>query len=195
MRKILLLISDGSEMLEISPFVDIFGWNNILNKNKVELITASIHSEIKATWNTKVIPEINLLETTINPSEFDVLIIPGGFGFAGYFKDLENQVIISIIQQFHKNNKLIVGVCTGALALGMAGILKDKKATTYLYDNKRYFNQLQKYGAISIYQEMVKDGNIITVSAPKNAINIGFELLEDLTSYENMKKVKFNMGF
>lgn len=195
MRKILLLISDGSEMLEISPFVDIFGWNNILNKNKVELITASIHSEIKATWNTKVIPEINLLETTIDPSEFDVLIIPGGFGFAGYFKDLENQVIISIIQQFHKNNKLIVGVCTGALALGMAGILKDKKATTYLYDNKRYFNQLQKYGAISIYQEMVKDGNIITVSAPKNAINIGFELLEDLTSYENMKKVKFNMGF
>ena len=61
--------------------------------------------------------------------------------------------------------------------------------------NNRYFNQLEKYGAIPIREEIVIDKNIITCSAPKNAIEVGFLLLSLLSDEENMKKVKYNMGF
>ena len=97
--------------------------------------------------------------------------------------------------RFYEKNKIVVGICTGVISLGEAGILKERKATTYLYDNNRYFNQLEKYGAIPIREEIVIDKNIITCSAPKNAIEVGFLLLSLLSDEENMKKVKYNMGF
>lgn len=101
----------------------------------------------------------------------------------------------SIIQHFHNNNKIILGVCTGVISLGESGILKNKRATTYLLDNDRYFKQLSNYGAIPVREEIVIDDNIITSSAPKNALETAFILLEKLTSKENMENVKYNMGF
>lgn len=195
MKQILLLISQGAEILEASPFVDIFGWNNIVGKKNTFLKTAAFHSIISNTWNLKIIPEINLETEKIDIDNYDALIIPGGFGFKGFFEDMKKSDFKNLLVEFNQKNKLIIGVCTGVIPLGEAGILKDKKATTYLYDNDRYFKQLEKYGAIPIREEIVKDGNIITCSAPKNAIEVCFLLLELFTSKENVKKVKYNMGF
>lgn len=195
MKQILLLISQGAEILEVSPFVDIFGWNNIVGKKNTFLKTAAFHSIISNTWNLKIIPEINLETEKIDIDNYDALIIPGGFGFKGFFEDMKKPNFKNLLVEFNQKNKLIIGVCTGVIPLGEAGILKDKKATTYLYDNDRYFKQLEKYGAIPIREEIVKDGNIITCSAPKNAIEVCFLLLELFTSKENVKKVKYNMGF
>ena len=49
MKKFLQFISNGSEMLEISPFVDIFGWNKIVGdkKEKIEIIRTK---EQNAAW-------------------------------------------------------------------------------------------------------------------------------------------------
>lgn len=195
MKQILLLISQGAEILEVSPFVDIFGWNNIVGKKNTFLKTAAFHSIISNTWNLKIIPEINLETEKIDIDNYDALIIPGGFGFKGFFEDMKKTDFKNLLIEFNQKNKLIIGVCTGVIPLGEAGILKDKKATTYLYDNDRYFKQLEKYGAIPIREEIVKDGNLITCSAPKNAIEVCFLLLELFTSKENVKKVKYNMGF
>lgn len=195
MKQILLLISQGAEILEVSPFVDIFGWNNIVGKKNTFLKTAAFHSIISNTWNLKIIPEINLETEKIDIDNYDALIIPGGFGFKGFFEDMKKTDFKNLLVEFNQKNKLIIGVCTGVIPLGEAGILKDKKATTYLYDNDRYFKQLEKYGAIPIREEIVKDGNLITCSAPKNAIEVCFLLLELFTSKENVKKVKYNMGF
>lgn len=195
MKQILLLISQGAEILEVSPFIDIFGWNNIVGKKNTFLKTAAFHSTISNTWNLKIIPEINLETEKIDIDNYDALIIPGGFGFKGFFEDMKKTNFKNLLVEFNQKNKLIIGVCTGVIPLGEAGILKDKKATTYLYDNDRYFKQLEKYGAIPIREEIVKDGNLITCSAPKNAIEVCFLLLELFTSKENVKKVKYNMGF
>lgn len=195
MKKILLFISSGSESMEISPFIDIIGWNNIINKNKIEIKTCSLHDEISLTWNIKIVPEINLKKTKINVKDYDVLVVPGGFGFKNYFEDISTNNFKELVIEFNKLNKLIVGICTGALALGIAGVLENIKATTYLYDNDRYFKQLKDYKAIPIHEDYVKDKNIITVSGPKNAINMAFELIEILSSKEDMERVKFNMGF
>ena len=195
MKNILLLISQGTEIFEVSPFIDIFGWNSIVGKKNIFLKTASFHSIIFNTWNLKIIPEINLGTENIDIDNYDALVIPGGFGFKGFFEDMKRDKFKKIIKDFNEKNKIIIGVCTGVIPLGEAGILKGKRATTYLFDKDRYFNQLENYEAIPIREEIVRDGNIITCSAPKNAIETGFLLLELLTSKENMEKVKYNMGF
>ena len=74
-----------------------------------------------------------------------------------------------------------------------SGYIKDKKVTTYLLDNKRYFNQLKNYNIIPVEEEIVKDNNLFTCSGPGNALELSFRLLEKLTSKENLEIVKKNM--
>lgn len=195
MKNILVLISQGAEILEISPFVDIFGWNMVVGKKNTKIVTAALHNIIYCTWNLKIFPEINLKNNSLNLETFDALVVPGGFGKAGFFNDMKDPAFQEIIKYFYEKNKIIVGICTGVIPLGESGILKEKRATTYLFDNDRYFSQLSRYGAIPVREEIVIDGNIITASAPKNAIKCGFLLLEILTDRENAKKVRYNMGF
>lgn len=195
MKNILLLISKGAEILEISPFIDIFGWNSIVGKKNIILKTASFHDIVSNTWNLKIIPEIVLSRETIDVSQYDALIIPGGFGFKGFFEDMKIPEYQNLIREFVKLDKIVIGVCTGVIPLGESGVLIGKKATTYLYDNDRYFKQLSTYGAIPVRKEIVIDEKLITCSGPKNSIDVGFLLLELLSDGENMKKVKESMGF
>lgn len=195
MKKILLLISQGVEILEVSPFIDIFGWNMIVGKKNTSVTTISIHDIIYCTWNLKIFPEINLKKESINLDEFDALIIPGGFGKANFFSDMKDKNFQNIIHHFNEKNKIIIGICTGVIPLCEAGVLKDRRATTYLLDNERYFSQLKKYGAIPVKEEVVEDKNIITCSAPKNALETAFLLLKRWTGEENCNIVKKNMGF
>ena len=195
MKKILILISQGIEILELSPFIDIFGWNMVVGKKNTTTTTTSIHDIIYCTWNLKIFPQLNLKKENIDLEEYDALVIPGGFGKAGFFNDMKDSTFKNVIQHFNEKNKIIIGVCTGVIPLGEAGILKGRKATTYLLDNERYFSQLEKYGAIPISEEIVEDENLITCSGPKNALETAFLLLEKFSDKENCNIVKKNMCF
>lgn len=195
MKKILIFVSNGFESLELSPFIDVFGWNNIVGNKKVFPTVCAIHDEVYATWNLKIIPEVNLSSVSLDLNEYDSLIIPGGFGKAGYFNDIQSEILKSLLNHFILNKKIVIGICTGALAIGIHGFLKDISATTYLLDNKRYFKQLEKYGANSLEQDIVISNNIITSSGPSTAIQVAFYLLETLTDRANCIVVKKNMGF
>ncbi|MDX8335567.1 DJ-1/PfpI family protein [Candidatus Cetobacterium colombiensis] len=195
MKKILIFASNGFESLELSPFIDIFGWNNIVGNKKIFPTVCAIHNELTATWSLKIIPEVNIRTTPLNFDEYDALIIPGGFGKGGFFNDIQSESMKSLLIHFILNKKIIIGICTGALALGIHGFLENIPATTYLLDNDRYFNQLKKYKAIPIRKDIVIHDNIITSSGPNTAIELAFYLLEKLSNKENCMIVKKNMGF
>lgn len=195
MKKILIFLSNGFETLEFSPFIDVFGWNNILSKNKIFFEVCGFGTIINSTWNTKILVDIDLNTQNININEYDAIILPGGFGFSGYFNDIQNKKIYELLHLFKNNDKFIIGICTGALGLAINGILEKIPSTTYLLDNGRYFNQLEKYNAIPVKKDIVISNKIITSSAPATAIKVAFYLLEQLSNTENMKFIKKEMGF
>jgi len=100
----------------------------------------------------------------------DILVIPGGFGIDAV---LLNQEIISWIQHAHSTSQWTVSVCSGALLLGAAELLKDRKATTH-WNRKE---QLLKYGAIIENERYVKDGKIITSAGVLAGIDMSLYLL------------------
>ena len=100
MKKILIFVSNGFESLELSPFIDVFGWNNIIGNKKIFSQICAIHEQLNATWSLKIIPEINLKKDPINLEEFDALIIPGGFGQAGFFNDIQSPELKSLLNHF-----------------------------------------------------------------------------------------------
>jgi putative intracellular protease/amidase len=85
----------------------------------------------------------------------DVLCIPGGFGTA---KAMVDEAFMREIRRLASVAKYHTSVCTGALILGAAGLLRGKRAATYWASR----DTLQLFGAIVEKGRVVRDGNIIT---------------------------------
>ena len=197
MKKIAVFLFEGAELFEIASFTDIFGWNNVVGLKEyrdIKLETISYKESIKCTWGGEIKVEEVITEENIEKFfDYDVLIIPGGFGKANFFKDKNNKIFKKLIKYFFENNKIIVAICSAVINLLESTYIRGKKVTTYLLDNKRYFNQLKNYNVIPIEEEIVEDNNLFTCSGPGNALELSFRLLEKLTSNENVNIIKDNM--
>ena len=199
MKRIAIFLFEGVELFEIASFTDVFGWNNVVGLKEfrdIKVETISYKESIKCTWGGELKVEKIITENNIeNFYEYDGLVIPGGFGKANFFKDNDNKIFKKLIKYFSENNKIIVAICSAVINLLESGYIKDKKVTTYLLDNKRYFNQLKNYNIIPVEEEIVKDNNLFTCSGPGNALELSFRLLEKFTSKENIENIKKNMFF
>ena len=197
MKKIAVFLFEGAELFEIAAFTDIFGWNNIVGLKEyrdIKIETISYKESIKCTWGGEIKVEKLITEENIEKFfDYDVLIIPGGFGKANFFEGKNNKFFKKLIKYFSENNKIIVAICSAVINLLESTYIKYKKVTTYLLDNKRYFNQLKNYDIIPVEEEIVEDNNLFTCSGPGNALELSFRLLEKLTSKENLEIVKKNM--
>ncbi|WP_338989630.1 DJ-1/PfpI family protein [Fusobacterium polymorphum] len=197
MKKIAIFLFEGAELFEIASFTDVFGWNNVVGLKEfrdIKVETISYKESIKCTWGGELRAEKIITEDNVEDFfDYDVLIIPGGFGKANFFKDKNNKIFKKLIKYFFENNKIIVAICSAVINLLESTYIRGKKVTTYLLDNKRYFNQLKNYNVIPIEEEIVEDNNLFTCSGPGNALELSFRLLEKLTSKKNLEIVKKNM--
>ena len=197
MKKIAVFLFEGAELFEIASFTDIFGWNNVVGLKEfrdIKVETISYKESIKCTWGGSLKVEKLITEENVeNFFDYDALIIPGGFGKANFFKDKDNEIFKKLVKYFVENNKMIVAICSAIINLLETTYIKNKRVTTYLLDNKRYFNQLKNYNIIPIEEEIVIDDNLLTCSGPGNALDLAFRLLEKMTSKENLKLIKENM--
>ena len=82
-------------------------------------------------------------------------------------------------------------MCVGILPVSDAGLLKDKKATTYNlschHDNP---GRLQKGGAIYTAEKIEFDNNIISCAGPAYSLDVAYKLVELLTGKENLAEIK-----
>lgn len=194
MKKIILFLFEGIELLEVASFTDIFGWNNIVGTKDIILETVSYKEYVKCSWGgelkvDKVINDSNVVDFF----SYDALVIPGGFGKYNFFKDKNNKNFKQVVEYFYSNDKFIVAICSAVINLLSTDLIKNRKVTTYLLDNKRYFNQLKNYNVIPVEEEICIDQNLFTCSGAGNALDLSLILLEKLTSFENKKTVKKNM--
>ena len=197
MKRIAIFLFEGVELFEIASFTDVFGWNNVVGLKEfrdIKVETISYKESIKCTWGGELKVEKIITENNIeNFYEYDGLVIPGGFGKANFFKDNDNKIFKKLIKYFSENNKIIVAICSAVINLLETTYIKDRKVTTYLLDNKRYFNQLKNYNIIPVEEEIVIDNILFTCSGPGNTLELSFRLLKKLTSKKNIEIVKKNM--
>ncbi len=104
-----------------------------------------------------------------NFEDYDLLIVPGGRGVAKLFGDAE---FLKKIREFARDH-IICSVCTGALVLGKAGILKGKKATTH--HNAR--EALREFCEV-VDSRTYMDGNVISAGGVSCSLDLGLKILE-----------------
>ena len=191
MKKIILLLANGFEILEASAFIDVMGWNLEEGDNSTKLYSCGLRKEINSSFVQKF--TVDCLVNQVDVDSFDALVVPGGFKNYGYYEDAYNIEFLKLIREFRFKNKIITSVCVGALPLAKSGVLKNKNATTY--NQAEYRQKLKNNGVIVLNEELVMDDNLITSNGPSTAIEVAFVLLEILTSKENTLHVRKLMGF
>jgi len=192
-KKVLLFLSQGFEAYEASAITDVFGWSRESGLEAVELVTTGLRPTITCYWNLIVQPELPFEQ--VNADDFDALAIPGGAGEAGFFEDGYDERFLELIREFDKKGKFIASICVGALPIGKAGVLRNRKATTWDLNNGARRKELAGFGANVQDAQLVTDNNIITSTGPATSLDVAFKLLEMLTDIQNVNEIKRNMRF
>jgi len=105
----------------------------------------------------------------------DVIVFPGGVGTRPLEHD---ERVLDWVRTAHTTTRFTTSVCTGALVLGAAGLLKGLTATTYwsCYPN------LEAHGATAVPDRVVEhlDQRIITAAGVSSGIDMALRLVEVL---------------
>lgn len=192
-KKVLMLLANGVEPLEMAAFTDILGWADLLGDEKIELVMAGLRPEILSTFGITIRPNRMLVDLDLD--EFDALALPGGFEPSGFYEEALSEPYLAAIKHFINAQKIVASVCVSSLSLGRAGVLKEKKATIYHQVGGRRKQQLVDTGAVFIDQPIVRDGNIITSTGPGTASEVAFLLIEMLTNQINAGTIRRIMRF
>ncbi len=87
----------------------------------------------------------------------EILVVPGGPGADAMAGD---GAVTDWLSRAHETTTWTTSVCTGALILGGAGVLKGLKATTHW----RAMDDLAAFGAQATDQRVVRDGKVIAAA-------------------------------
>jgi len=102
----------------------------------------------------------------------DVLVVPGGPGQGAAMDDRE---LISFLAERAAQAAWTAGVCTGALLLAQAGVLRGRRATTH----HRAYELLRPYcREVVTDQRIVDEGRVVTAGGVSSSLDLGLYLVE-----------------
>jgi cyclohexyl-isocyanide hydratase len=173
--RIALVAFEGMTLL------DLVGPLDALSRRREEGDVATDPPVVWSAWGAE------LVTARYRPSldSFDVLVVPGGPGTRTLEHDAE---AIAWLGSFPVN-RLTASVCTGSLLLGAAGRLRGKHATTHPTMRK----ELARFGAISVAERVVDEGQLVTAGGVTSGIELGLHLVKRLAGEEAYRKIAAQM--
>jgi cyclohexyl-isocyanide hydratase len=119
----------------------------------------------------------------------DLICIPGGSeGVAGIINDSET---IDFVRQKAGAAKYVTSVCTGAFVLGVAGLLKGRRATTHW----AYTDLLPLVGATHEKARVVKDDHVITGGGVTAGIDLGLSVIAEIAGETTARRVQLGLEY
>jgi cyclohexyl-isocyanide hydratase len=120
--------------------------------------------------------------------QLDVLCVPGGSGVTDLMEDAETLVFI---RRQAAQARYVTSVCTGALALGAAGLLQGRRASTHW----AFHELLAEFGAIPVQERVVRDGQLVTGGGVTAGIDFALVLLAELVGEQEAQAVQLELEY
>lgn len=159
-----------------------------------EVFASAQGSEVHLIWKDKA-PVRSATGLMLTPTTtftecppLDVLCVPGGSGVNALLQD---EAVLAFLRERAGQVRYLTSVCTGSLVLGMAGLLKDKRATTHW--NAHDF--LARLGAIPTEGRVVRDGNLITAGGVTSGIDFGLAVIAELIGEEEAQVIQLSLEY
>jgi protease I len=156
-KKAVILTADKFEDLEL--FFPLF---RLLEAGWQVDVAAPKKTKIDGEHGYSITPQKTIDE--VNPDEYDLLIIPGGFPDGAPATVRKIQKALEITKSFFEKNKPVASICHGPWTLASADVVKGRHLTSYWHDGVP--EDIQKAGGVWEDKEVVVDGNLVTARWP-----------------------------
>lgn len=176
----------GSLLFEGIDQIDLTGPFEVLSRipNATYRIYGKTAAPVRDLKGLRLIPDAALADAP----PLDVLHVPGGYGQEALMEDAE---VLGWIQHQVSGACAIFSVCTGALILGAAGLLKGRRATTHW----SAYHLLPLFGAIPVNQRVVIDGAWVFAAGVTAGIDGALRLAAELRGDEAAQAIQLHMVY
>ncbi len=175
MPRVLVPLAEGFEELEAVTIID------LLRRAGVEVIAAGLEDgPVRASRGTVILPDDSL--DNVIQQNFDMIVLPGGLPGADHLNN--DRRLREKLREMSESGRYVAAICAAPKVLASAGLLNDKKATSYTgvldhADTVKYVNQ-----------PVVIDGNIATSQGPGTAMDFALTLIELMLGADKRKEVE-----
>lgn len=131
-----------------------------------------------------------LIPTTILEAcpPLDVLCVPGGPGVNELLTDSE---VLAFLKRAAPDARWVTSVCTGALVLGAAGLLRGRRATTH-WMSRRF---LADFGATPVEERVVIDGKVVTGGGVTAGIDFALRIVAEVAGRETAEAIQLAVEY
>ena len=120
--------------------------------------------------------------------QLDVLHVPGG---PGQEAQMDNQRLLNWLQQQASGAQVVLSVCTGALLLGAAGLLRGRRATTHWAS----VDLLPIFGATPVDQRVVTDDSFVFAAGVTAGIDAALLVAAKLRGVDEAQAVQLSIQY
>ncbi|GAA3928253.1 GlxA family transcriptional regulator [Litoribacillus peritrichatus] len=131
-----------------------------------------------ARFHTTIVNETSRQEASQDQTIYQVVIIPPDLG--GCFHSKPSGTLTNWIHVQHQQGAIICSSCAGTLVLAEMGLLKNRRATTH-WNLADKFNDLYPETQLDVEKILINDGDIITAGGLMSWLDLGLELVAQLT--------------
>jgi cyclohexyl-isocyanide hydratase len=163
--KVGLLVFPQVQQLDLTGPYEVFA---SLPETEMHLPAASLAPVVSAT-GLVLTPTVTLAACP----QLDVLCIPGGVGVNALLRD---DAVLGFARRQAAGARFVTSVCTGALVLGAAGLLRGKRATTHWAS----WDLLAGFGAVPVAARVVRDGSLVTGGGVTAGIDFALTVVAEL---------------
>ena len=151
---------------------------------------AEIHLLWKNAGPVRTEHGLALIPTTILEAcpPLDLLCVPGGPGVNELLTDTE---VLTFLRRAAAGARYVTSVCTGALVLGAAGLLRGRRATTHWMS--RHF--LADFGATPVEERVVVDGNVVTGGGVTAGIDFALRIVAEVAGPETAEAIQLAVEY
>ena len=178
-RLAIYLFPDAEELDFAGPWEVLSYWAREVaagNGIAAEVVTvADVPGPVRAAKGLQVVPDTTWDE--LGP--ITVLLVPGGIGTRRMLG--EGDPRHDRLRAFADSGVLVTSVCTGALVLAAAGLLRTRPATTH-YANLDLLAELDPTIDVRPDDRYVDDGEVITAAGVSAGIDMALHLVRRLDS-------------
>ena len=170
-KQVLCLLVEGFEEIETVTPVD------LLRRAGVEVVIASLHGKLAA-GRGGIRVEADVVLADIDPSAFDLLLIPGG---PGVWEMRRDGRAASLAKDFNAAGKPVAAICAAPLVLMDAGLLDGRRFTAY--------HSVRDELGGGLDERVVVDGNLITSRGAGTAVDFALAIVARLAGQASADQV------